>query len=88
MSVDDHILEFIRDRFDALDKRMDQQDHVLADVRREVRVTNGRVTEIEKKGARHDGARSAFQWMPKVALAMTSGAGAAVATLALAGVFH
>ncbi len=48
MTDRDDVLSLLRDRFDALDQRMDSQDETLAGIHSEAKRTNGRVSALEE----------------------------------------
>ncbi len=47
MTDREDVLRLLRDRFDALDQRMDSQDETLRDMLAEAKKTNSRVTKLE-----------------------------------------
>lgn len=62
-----------------LDRLEDGVNDRLAVIENHVRLTNGRVTELEKWKARLDGAKEAVGWVPPLAIGMACATVGAVA---------
>lgn len=91
MTDDPTVLALLNDKIDQLgehlNQRLDQQDKALADIRRQTRETNGRVTALERARERAQGAVAAYRWIGVMFGGLVS-AGATILVLAASGGLH
>lgn len=67
-------LDTVVERLDALREDVQEiKEDDLAEIKAQVKSTNGRVRALELWKARWDGARSAYSWIPAFASAVISG---------------
>jgi hypothetical protein len=68
----------------SVNRRFDQQDEQLADIKAQTTRTNGRVTALESARHRAEGTIAAFRWVPAVLGALLT-AGITILVMALSG---
>lgn len=86
-SVEHNLTGRLHDQGVEFNRRLDAQDRALQDIQKQTRLTNGRVTSLEKDKARGQGMISAFRWVPPVITAMVT-AGLTILTMTLTGGLH
>jgi hypothetical protein len=73
----DQIMDLVIQRIDAvernLNKRLDQQDDELKSIHDQTKLTNGRVTALEKARERAAGVASAYSWVLPILCALLAG---------------
>lgn len=84
-------VDLLRDQINqlerSLNRRLDQQDRQLQDIKQQTTLTNSRVTKLENVRSHAEGVVSAFRWLPTV-LAGGLSTGLTIVLMALTGNLH
>lgn len=86
-NVDAMIIDKINTLERNLERRLDEQDRQLRDIKTQTQLTNGRVTTLERARERGMGVIAAYRWIP-VVIGGALSAGLALLGTALAGGIH